>query len=116
MKKLTILMITLTVVLFLSACDTEPLSASLTVKYEITGTAEKVNIDYIDSNGELVIINNISLPWELTFSANQGDSVFLSAKRTGTTGTVTVIIYKDGTVLDEATSSDGTTAEVDGTL
>ncbi len=116
MKKLTILMITFTVVLFLSACDTEPLSASLTVKYEVTGTAEKVNIDYINSNGELVIINNISLPWELTFSGNQGDSVFLSAKRTGTTGTVTVKIYKDGNVLDEVTSSDGTAAEAEGSL
>ena len=117
MKKLTILFaVTLLAIISISACDKEPLSASITVKYEVTGTAEKVNIDYIDSTGDLVIINNISLPWELTFSGNSGDAVFLSAKRTGTNGTVTVSIYKDAVLLDQTTSSDGTTAEASGTL
>lgn len=116
MRKLNLLLLILIAILIGLACDSEPLSASLTVKYEVTGTAEKVNIDYIDNTGELVIINNISLPWELTFSGNQGDTVFLSAKRTGATGTVTVVIYKDGSVLDQATAPDGETAEAEGTL
>lgn len=104
------------IAIVLAGCGDDPLSASITVKYEITGTAEAVNIDYIDSSGDLAIINGQELPWEITFSANRGDQVYLSAKRTGETGTVTVKIYTNGTLLDEDTSTDDTAATAEGTL
>ena len=106
----------LAILILITACTKDPLSTSVTVEYKVTGTAESVNIDYIDSNGKLAIINNVEIPWSLTFSANRGDAVFLSAKRIGDTGTVTVTIYRDGNVLDEDTSTDSAAAEAEGTL
>ncbi len=106
----------LSVALFLSACGEDPLSASITVKYQITGSAGAVNIDYIDSNGDLVILNGQELPWEITFSANKGDQAYLSAKRTGSSGTVTVKIYSNGNLRFEDTSADGSAATAEGTL
>ncbi len=100
----------------LAGCGDDPLSASITVKYEVTGSASAVNIDYLDSNGDLAIINGQSLPWEITFSANKGDQVYLSAKRTGDSGTVTVKIYQNGTLLDEDTTADGSQAAAEGVL
>ncbi|MEA3265680.1 MAG: MmpS family transport accessory protein [Candidatus Fermentibacteria bacterium] len=104
------------ILILLTSCARDPLSPSLTVEYKITGTAEAVNIDYLDSNGDLVIINGVEIPWELTFSANSGDQVYLSAKRTGSNGTVTVTIYSDGNVFDQDTTSDATSATAEGTL
>ena len=101
---------------YFAGCGDDPLSASVTVKYEVTGTASVVNIDYLDSNGDLAIINGQELPWEITFSANRGDQVYLSARRISETGTVTVKIFKDGTLLDEDTSTDDTAASAEGTL
>ncbi len=112
----SIVVVLLTIFLLLTACTKDPLSPSLTVEYKITGTAETVNIDYLDSNGDLVIINGVEIPWELTFSANSGDQVYLSAKRTGSDGTVTVTIYSDGNVLDEDTSTGPGAATAEGTI
>ena len=52
----------------------------------------------------------------MTYSANQGDAVYLSAKRTGESGNVTVTIYADGVVFDEDTSTDATAATSEGVL
>ncbi len=104
------------IAVLLAGCGEDPLSASITVRYEVTGSAETVNIDYLDSSGDLAIINGQNIPWEITFSANKGDQVYLSAKRTGETGTVTVKIYKDGSLLDEDTSTDSSAATAEGTL
>jgi hypothetical protein len=98
------------------SCGTDPLSASITVKYEVTGTAESAHIDYFDSNGDLASISYQTLPWETTFSANNGDNAFLSACRTGSEGTVTVKIFKNGTLLYQDTSADGTHATAEGKL
>lgn len=113
MKKLIIAAVFLGL---LAGCGDDPLNASITVKYEVTGSAESVNIDYVDSNGDLAILNNQAVPWEITFSANSGDQVYLSASRTGDEGTVTVKIYKDGTLLAENTSTDGSAATAEGVL
>ena len=110
------ILITVAVLFVLTGCGEDPLSASITVKYQVTGSAEQVNIDYFDSNGDLAIVNGVVVPWEITFSANKGDQVYLSARRTGETGTVTVKIYKNGTLLDEDTSADASAATAQGIL
>ncbi len=104
------------ILLILTACTKDPLSPSVAVEYKVTGTAETVDIDYIDENGKLAIINDVKLPWSLTFTADRGDAVFLSAQRTGDTGTVTVTIHSDGDVLAEDTSTGSAAAEAEGTL
>lgn len=110
------IMALLAILLILTACTKDPFSPSVTVEYKVTGTAETVDIDYIDANGKLAIINNVELPWSLTFTADKGDAVFLSAQRTDDTGTVTVTIYSDGDVLAEDTSTGSAAAEAEGTL
>ena len=116
MSKFRIYLIVVIALLLLSSCGQEPTSPSITVKYEVTGTADAVNIDYFDSNGDLAIINNVQLPWELSFSASDNDAVFLSATRTGSTGDVTVTIYADDVDFAHDTSTDGSAATAEGTL
>jgi len=116
MSKCRVYLTAVVTILLLTSCGEDPASPSITVKYEVTGTADAVNIDYLDSTGHLAIINGVQIPWELSFSANLGDAVYVSAKRTGSTGTVTVVIYADGVVLDQDTSADATEATAEGTL
>ena len=116
MRKYRVVFAVVIFLLLITSCKQEPTSPSITVKYKVTGTADIVNIDYFDDNGDLAIINNVQVPWELTFSANEGDAVFLSAKRTGTTGDVTVTIYSDGVDFDHDTSTYGTAATAEGNL
>ena len=75
-----------------------------------------MNIDYFDSNGDLAILTNVSSPWEISYSANNGDEVHLFAQRVGDSGTVSVTIYTDGEVLDEETSSGQAGATAQGTI
>jgi hypothetical protein len=102
--------------MFFTGCANDPLSASITVKYQVSGTAVSADVDYIDQNGELAIINNVALPWTITFTRDKGDTVYLSAQNTGTTGTVIVEIFSNGTLFDTDTSSDSTAATAEGTL
>ena len=111
-----IIMTALMVVVFLTACAKDPLSPTVTVEYKVTGTAEAVDLDYIDADGELAILNGVQVPWELSFSADRGRTVLLSAKNTGTTGTVTVTIYVNGNVFDEETVTGAATATAEGTI
>ncbi|MCK5132244.1 MAG: hypothetical protein KAR40_08860 [Candidatus Sabulitectum sp.] len=106
----------LVILLFMVACTKDPLSPTLTVEYKVTGTVETADIDYIDANGKLAIINNVKIPWSLSFTADRGHAVFLSAKNTGTAGTVAVAIYSDGNVLDEDTSTGSGAATAEGTI
>lgn len=116
MGKVSVVAILSAVLLLVTSCDKDPFSPSVTVRYKVSGTAEIVNIDYYDSNGDLAILTNVESPWEITFTANNGDELFLFAQRVGETGTVSVTIYADGVVLDEELSSGSAGATAQGTL
>lgn len=75
-----------------------------------------MNIDYLDQGGNLAILNGESVPWEVTFTRDEGEQAYLSATRVGDTGSVTVKIYSNGTVLGQDTSADGSMAEIEVTL
>jgi|GEM_PF-1276923 len=115
MKLSAVFAILFLTVLF-AGCANDPLSASVTVKYQVSGTAAYADIDYINENGQLAIINNVSLPWSITFTRDKGDMVSLSATNTGTTGTVIVEIFSNGTLFATDTSSDSTAATAEGIL
>ena len=108
--------VALAILILLVACKKDPLSPNVTVEYKVTGTAKTADIDYIDANGKLAIINNVKIPWSLSFTADRGNAVFLSAKNTGTAGTVAVAIYSNGNVLDEDTSTGSSAATAEGTI
>jgi hypothetical protein len=98
------------------ACS-NPFDTSIEVRYEVTGTAELVNITYQNDSGGISQVTNMPLPWSLSFSGDPADYVYLSAQNQGETGSVTVTIYKDGDVFKRA-SSEGShvIASVSGTL
>ena len=116
MRKMQICLVVLSAFLILVGCNEDPFSPSVTVRYKVSGTAETVNIDYFDSNGDLAILTNVTSPWEISFSAKHGDEVYLFAQRVGDSGTVSVTIYSDGEVLDEELSSGAAGATAQGTI
>ena len=111
MKKLILI-----VALLLIACS-NPFDSSITVKYEVTGSAELVNVTYQNNNGGISQITDVVLPWSMTFSGNPEDYVYLSAQNQGETGSITVTIYKDNDIFKSATSSGSyVVASVSGTI
>lgn len=89
-------------VLFLG-CDS--LDDKVTIKYEATGTAARVNLTYENSSGNTEQRSNVPLPWSLEFTAHIDDFVYVSDQNQGATGTVTVKIRSEGKVIEEAISA-----------
>lgn len=103
--------------LLLTAACSNPFDYSIDVRYEVTGSAELVDITYENLNGGISQLSGMPLPWSITISAEPGDYVYLSAYNRGESGSVTVTIYDDGSVFKRATSQGGhVTASVSGTL
>ncbi|MCK5785717.1 MAG: hypothetical protein KAH54_04055 [Candidatus Sabulitectum sp.] len=106
-------------VVFLSlvlSCS-NPFDTSISVRYEVTGSAETVNITYENGSGGISQLTGISLPWSHKFSADPDDYVYLFAQNQGETGSITVTIYSDGDVFKRATSEGAfVVASVSGTL
>ena len=88
-------------ILIISSCDI----FDLDIKYEVTGTADTVNITYKNEDGGTSQANGVSMPWTYLFKAQPGDSVYLSAQNNGESGTVTVTIYKDGSEFKKSSST-----------
>lgn len=94
-----------------------PFDYSIDVRYEVTGSADAVDITYENLNGGISQVSDMPLPWSITITGNPGDYVYLSAHNTGDQGSITVTIYDDGDVFRRATSEGGhVTASVSGTL
>lgn len=98
------------------ACS-NPFDTSIQVRYEVTGSAEYVNVTYQNDSGGISQVTNVPLPWSISFSGDPEDYVYLSAQNQGETGSVTVTIFKDGDVFKRATSQGSfVVASVSGTL
>jgi hypothetical protein len=110
-----------TIALFLLVTITlscsNPFDTSVEVRYEVSGTAQSVDITYENNNGGISQLTGIPLPWSITFSGDPGDYVYLAATNRGETGSITVTIHRNGKVFKRA-SSEGAyvTASVSGTL
>lgn len=110
-KILTVLLVGMLV-----SCS-NPFDSSIDVRYEVTGTAESVDITYENLNGGISQVSSMPLPWSITITGNPGDYVYLSAYNRSETGSITVTIYDDGDVFRRASSQGGhVTASVSGTL
>ncbi len=85
------------------ACS-NPFDTSIDIRYEVSGSAELVNVTYENGSGGISQITNVALPWSHNFSSEPGEYVYLYAQNQGETGSITVTIYKDGEVFRRATS------------
>jgi hypothetical protein len=101
--KFCVLLLSLFVLPIISSC--EGFLGEYTMKYTVTGTASTVNITISGKNESTEQFSNVLLPWEYSFTGYDGDFVYVSAQNNGSTGTVTVKIFRSGNEMKTATSS-----------
>ena len=95
----------LLLVLFVVACS-NPLDNSRDVRYKVTSTASEVDITFVNGSGDTVQNNGVEPPWEISFGADVGDFVYVSAQMMeGGDHSVTVTIYSDGHTFESNTST-----------
>ena len=89
-------------ILFLFAC------AGFDTWYQadlvVSGTANDININFKNSQGDREQVNNISPPWNFSFSARKGFEVICIVQNNQETGTISIELYKDGQLLTSAFS------------
>jgi len=124
MKKQSILLAMLALVLafgiMIVACDSGIGSSTnettKTIKYQVTGTIPSANnVIYTNSTGGYDTLNNVTLPWEISFSVTIGKNKYFSASVTGTAhtkGTLTAKIFVNGTEIKSVNGSGDTYTEV----
>jgi hypothetical protein len=106
-----IVVLTAFIVFFFTSCDDRSLGLPIThtVKYEITGTAAKVDITMRNSGENTEQYSDISIPWEtifdVTIDADDYYFAYYSAQNQGSAGSVTVKIFDDRDLFKIATSS-----------
>jgi hypothetical protein len=98
MKKVALILL---VILALSQCDL----FAPTVTYEVTGSASSVDVTYENEDGGTSQQSGVSVPWSYSFTGHNGDFVYISAQNNGSSGSVTVTIYKNDSVFKTSTSS-----------
>ena len=104
------IIITLPLLLLYTACTetpTEPIPTSFPVRLEITGTARTVSITYKPNNTSTAQIASVELPWEHSYTGIRGQTYYLSAQNNGSSGEVTVTVYRNGHVYKTVTSTGG---------
>ena len=74
------------------------------VTYEVTGTASSASMTY-ETPGGTSQQSDMSLPWSHTFSAEEGQFLYISAQNQDRAGTVTAAIKVDGVIAKSSTSS-----------
>lgn len=112
-----IVLIGLAVIIGVCLSAGNELSKDHDVKYEVTGSAQSVDITYQNEDGGTSQVSDVTLPWSITFTGDTLDFVYISAQNQGETGTVTVTIYRDAEQFKSSTSSGAyVIASADGTL
>lgn len=79
------------------------------IKYEVTGSAPSVTVEYLDARQSDVISTSKSLPWVYQFRSD-GKTRLLHVTAKWTTGTADVNIYADDVLVEEGTAVDDWTA------
>ena len=74
------------------------------VTYEVTGTAERVDVTYQNDEGGISQCSDVRLPWSRLLLSRPGDYVSVLAQNQGDSGTVTVPIYRAGVQFKTTTS------------
>lgn len=74
------------------------------IEYRVTGTAGSVSLTYKNEDGGTEQQSGIQPPWTHSFTAAEGDFLYISAQNQTATGTVTASIYVDGDLWKTASS------------
>jgi len=82
----------------------EPEDVIYDVEYKVTGTAFTVDVTYVNEDGGTSQESDVSVPWSYSFRRAEGEFVYISAQNQGNTGTVKVIIFRDGYLFKTSTS------------
>jgi hypothetical protein len=83
---------------------------SFSVEYKIAGTADSVDITYSEPGGTNHQIENVELPWSMSWSKYSGstfqtfDYPSITARKQGSDGTLTCEIFVDGELFQTATN------------
>ena len=75
-----------------------------TIRYEVTGTARSVSITLATPTGGTEQAANRAVPLSVSFTAEPGDFLYISAQNDRERGEVTCSIYKDGVLVERSTS------------
>ena len=73
---------------------------AITVVYEVTGTAKKVEIAYRNASGRTEKVT-VGLPYNTSFSGKPGSLVYLSAENTDRDGNIQVTIRINGSIVHQ---------------
>jgi hypothetical protein len=91
--------------LIFSACGLFETDNSVSVKYDVTGSAQTVFITYENQDGGTSQRDDVELPWSTSFQSEKGAFVYISAQNLDDTGDVTVTIFRDGKNFKSSSSS-----------
>jgi hypothetical protein len=118
MRRLLPSLLALTVIgTVLGGCEEPSEPSILDVKYQVIGSATSFDITFRNEEGELIERNNAYPPWDYSFQAEAGDTVYVSAQNLGKTGSVCARIWREGEIYKSSTcTGDGCTATASGTL
>jgi hypothetical protein len=79
------------------------------VVYEVTsnGAKDVGGVQYTDTDGEIIRLNGVSLPWRTTFrvTGDRHPLVLIAQRKQGATGAVTCRITFDGKLLSRTTQT-----------
>jgi hypothetical protein len=73
--------------------------------YEITGTADEVDVTLNNDTGGTEQYDNVSIPKKYSYDSFTDNFLYISAQNQGKYGTVTVSIYVNGKVVKTSSSS-----------
>jgi hypothetical protein len=75
------------------------------VRYEVTGSADCVSMTYTNASGGTSQEADMAVPWSESFTAEDGEFLYISAQNKTEYGSVTVTIYVDNVPVETSTSS-----------
>ena len=103
MKKLIYIYL---IFILLVACEKE--RQEVMVKYEISNAYSKTEIDYRNSEGniisETIDFESVEDVWNHSYTEKRGEIVYISARYTDTTSSVNVRIIVDGKIYKQGSS------------
>jgi len=103
-------------VFFISCLTSPEEDKTRNVKFEVKGTTPKVSVT-IGMEDKTEQYANVDVPWSKSVRMEKDQFVYLSAQNMREGGTVHVIIWVDGRIFKEASSSGSyVIASVSGTL
>jgi hypothetical protein len=99
------------------SCSCDTLEPSGHVRYEVTGTAARIDVGYENSSGSTSEVTNVPVPWSYEWSGVKRDDylwVYAQIVSAGG-GSITVSIKKNGSVYkSETVSGAGARVELSG--